>query len=51
MFCFRRKGHNEADEPSSTQPMMYQAIKNHPSVKDQYQERLIQEQVLSLRRL
>ena len=49
MFCFRRKGHNEADEPSSTQPMMYQAIKNHPSVKDQYQERLIQEQVLSLK--
>ncbi len=49
MFCFRRRGHNEADEPSSTQPMMYQAIKNHPSVKDQYQERLIQEQVLSLK--
>ncbi|MDA9917393.1 2-oxoglutarate dehydrogenase E1 component [Gammaproteobacteria bacterium] len=49
MFCFRRKGHNEADEPSSTQPMMYQAIKNHPSVTDQYQERLIREQALSLK--
>ena len=47
MFCFRRKGHNEADEPSSTQPMMYQAIKNHPSVKDIYQEQLIKNQVLS----
>jgi 2-oxoglutarate dehydrogenase E1 component len=47
MFCFRRRGHNEADEPSSTQPMMYQAIKNHPSVKDKYQEHLIQDNVLS----
>ena len=47
MFCFRRKGHNEADEPSSTQPMMYQAIKNHPSVKDIYQEHLIKNKVLS----
>jgi 2-oxoglutarate dehydrogenase E1 component len=47
MFCFRRRGHNEADEPSSTQPIMYQAIKNHPSVKDKYQERLIQDSVIS----
>jgi 2-oxoglutarate dehydrogenase E1 component len=47
MFCFRRKGHNEADEPSSTQPMMYQAIKNHPSVKEIYQEHLIKNKVLS----
>jgi len=41
MFCFRRRGHNEADEPSSTQPLMYQKIASHPSVKSSYQETLI----------
>ena len=47
MFCFRRRGHNEADEPSATQPLMYKKIKNHKSVRDQYQEKLIVEGVVS----
>ena len=47
MFCFRRRGHNEADEPSATQPLMYKKIKNHKSVRDQYQEKLIAEGVVS----
>ena len=47
MFCFRRRGHNEADEPSATQPLMYNKIKNHKSVRDQYQEKLIAEGVVS----
>jgi 2-oxoglutarate dehydrogenase E1 component len=47
MFCFRRRGHNEADEPSATQPLMYKKIKNHKSVRDQYQDKLITEGVVS----
>ena len=43
MFCYRRFGHNEADEPSFTQPLMYAAIRKHPSVVRIYAERLIAE--------
>ncbi len=41
MFCYRRYGHNEGDEPSFTQPRMYRAIKGHPHVTWLYRERLL----------
>lgn len=46
MVCFRRLGHNEADEPSVTQPIMYQCIKDHASVEELYARQLIEEGVV-----
>jgi len=43
MFCYRRHGHNEADEPAFTQPLMYQRIAQHPGVVEVYANRLIEE--------
>ncbi len=48
MFCYRRYGHNEADEPMFTQPLMYKAIKSHPTVIDIYTKRLAEEGVVPL---
>ena len=47
MFCFRRRGHNEADEPSATQPLMYKEIIKHKSLKDQYQKSLMGESIIT----
>ena len=43
MFCYRRFGHNEGDEPSFTQPLMYKAIRKHPTTSEIYAKKLIGE--------
>jgi 2-oxoglutarate dehydrogenase E1 component len=47
MFCYRRFGHNEGDDPTMTQPLMYKAIKAHPTTRELYARRLISEGVAS----
>ena len=47
LVCYRRWGHNETDEPSYTQPLMYSRIKNHPSVATLYGDKLVREGVVS----
>ena len=46
VFCYRRFGHNEGDDPTFTQPLMYRAIKDHPGVREIYARRLEQEGVI-----
>ena len=48
LFCYRRRGHNEADDPSATQPLMYEKISKHPSVLSQYEDFLKEEGILTL---
>lgn len=47
MVCYRRRGHNETDEPSSTQPVMYKAIRAHKTTRTLYAEHLEAENVVS----
>ncbi len=46
MWCYRRFGHNEGDEPSFTQPLMYKNIKTHPGVSEIYSKRLVDQGVI-----
>ncbi|MDY7098657.1 MAG: 2-oxoglutarate dehydrogenase E1 component [Pseudomonadota bacterium] len=46
MWCYRRFGHNEGDEPKFTQPLMYDKIRKHPKVSVHYENRLIEEGVI-----
>ncbi|TCS63600.1 2-oxoglutarate dehydrogenase E1 component [Varunaivibrio sulfuroxidans] len=47
MFCYRRHGHNEGDEPMFTQPIMYKTIAGHPTTRQLYAQKLISEGILS----
>ena len=47
MFCYRRHGHNEGDEPAFTQPLMYKAINAHPTTLEIYSKKLVAEGVVS----
>ncbi len=46
LFCYRRHGHNEGDEPAFTQPLMYRAIARHPTTRQLYAARLVEEGVV-----
>jgi 2-oxoglutarate dehydrogenase E1 component len=47
MFCYRRHGHNEGDEPAFTQPVMYKRIATHPGTVEIYSKRLIADGVMT----
>jgi len=47
MFCYRRHGHNEGDEPMFTQPVMYKKIATHPGTVEIYSKRLIADGVMT----
>jgi 2-oxoglutarate dehydrogenase E1 component len=47
LVSYRRLGHNEADEPAATQPMMYQAIRQHPTARQLYAEQLLADGIVN----
>ena len=47
LVCYRRNGHNEADEPSFTQPLMYKRIRELPNVLNKYADQLLAEGTVS----
>ena len=47
MFCYRRHGHNESDEPAFTQPLTYAKIKKHATTQESYGRRLVEEGVMT----
>ena len=47
LVCYRRLGHNEADEPAATQPVMYNVIRKHPTTRKLYADRLVAEGVVT----
>ena len=47
LVCYRRHGHNEADEPAATQPLMYARIRNHPTTLALYADSLVEQGVVS----
>lgn len=47
MFCYRRFGHNEGDDPTMTSPLMYKKIKDHPTTREIYTKKLVAEGVVT----
>ncbi len=47
LVCYRRHGHNEADEPAATQPVMYRKVRKHPTTRELYAQKLVRDSVVT----